>query len=119
MKEEQGQHEINLVLDEDRYNNLLEMCGKYKEQQARDITPNEYILMLIDSALGDKQEQIETEDYIYWENLYYFCYTNKLGIVVNHYSIIPESMTSNEGFELTSPFTSNKWDISFLSTYAS
>ena len=56
MKEEKGQHEINLVLDEDRYNNLLEMCGKYKEQQARDITPNEYILMLIDSALGDKQE---------------------------------------------------------------
>jgi hypothetical protein len=54
MKEEKRQYEINLILEEDRYNSLLEICKKYKEQQDRDITPKEYILMLIDSALGNK-----------------------------------------------------------------
>jgi hypothetical protein len=54
MKEEAGQYEILLVLEEDRYNNLLEICRKYKEQQGKDITPKEYILMLVDSALGNK-----------------------------------------------------------------
>jgi hypothetical protein len=33
MKEEKGQYEILLVLEEDRYNNLLEICRKYEEQQ--------------------------------------------------------------------------------------
>ncbi|MDP9287405.1 MAG: hypothetical protein M3P08_04325 [Thermoproteota archaeon] len=54
MKEEKEQYENLLVLEEDRYNNLLEICRKYKEQQGKDITPKEYILMLIDSALGNK-----------------------------------------------------------------
>jgi hypothetical protein len=54
MKEEKGQYEILLVLEEDRYNNLLEICRRYKEQQGKDITPKEYILMLTDSALGNK-----------------------------------------------------------------
>jgi hypothetical protein len=54
MKEEKGKYEILLVLEEDRYNNLLEICRKYEEQQGKDITPKEYILMLIDSALGNK-----------------------------------------------------------------
>ena len=55
MKEEMGQYEILIVLEEDRYNNLLEICRKYEEQQGKDITPkNRYILMLIDSALGNK-----------------------------------------------------------------
>lgn len=48
------QYEIHLVLEEDRYNKLLEICRTYKEQQGKDITPKEYILMLIDSALGNK-----------------------------------------------------------------
>jgi hypothetical protein len=54
MKEEKRQYEINLILDEDRYNSLVEICKKYKEQQGSDITPKEYILMLIDSAIGNK-----------------------------------------------------------------
>lgn len=54
MKEEEGQYEIQLVLEEDRYNKLLEICRKYEEQQSKEITPKEYILMLIDSALGSQ-----------------------------------------------------------------
>jgi hypothetical protein len=54
MKEEEGQYEIHLVLEEDRYNKLLEICRKYEEQQGKEITPKEYILMLIDSALGNQ-----------------------------------------------------------------
>jgi hypothetical protein len=54
MKEEKKQYEINLILDEDRYNSLVEICKRYNEQQGSDITPKEYILMLIDSALGNK-----------------------------------------------------------------
>jgi hypothetical protein len=47
-------HEITLLLEKERYAGLLEICKKYKEQQGRDITPKEYVLMLIDSALGNK-----------------------------------------------------------------
>ncbi len=47
-------HEITLLLEKERYDGLLEICRKYKEQQGRDITPKEYVLMLIDSALGNK-----------------------------------------------------------------
>jgi hypothetical protein len=54
MKEEEGQYEIHLVPEEDRYNKLLEICRKYEEQQGKEITPKEYILMLIDSALGNQ-----------------------------------------------------------------
>jgi hypothetical protein len=54
MKGEDGMHEITLVLENERYNYILEICGKYKEQQGKEITPKEYILMLIDSALGNK-----------------------------------------------------------------
>ena len=48
---EEGRHEINLLLDKDRYDSLLEVCQKYKEQQGVSLTPKEYILMLIDSAV--------------------------------------------------------------------
>jgi hypothetical protein len=51
---EDGMHEITLLLEKERYDGLLEICRKYKEQQGRDITPKEYVLMLIDSALGNK-----------------------------------------------------------------
>ena len=51
---EKKQYEINLILDEDRYNSLVEICKRYNEQQGSDITPKEYILMLLDSALGNK-----------------------------------------------------------------
>ena len=47
-------YEINLLLEEERYNGLIEICSKYKEQQGIELTPKEYILMLIDSALGNK-----------------------------------------------------------------
>ena len=39
MKDEEGQYEIHLVLEEDRYNKLLEICRKYEEQQGKEITP--------------------------------------------------------------------------------
>ena len=48
---EEGRYEINLLLDKDRYDSLLEVCQKYKEQQGVNLTPKEYILMLIDSAV--------------------------------------------------------------------
>jgi len=54
MKEEERKYEINLILDEERYNSLVEICKRYNEQQGSDITPKEYILTLIDSALGNK-----------------------------------------------------------------
>jgi hypothetical protein len=47
----EDQYEISLVLDKERYNSLLEMCQKYKEQQHVELTPKEYILMLVDSAI--------------------------------------------------------------------
>ena len=53
-KGEGGLYEINLLLEEERYNGLIEICRKYKEQQGIGLTPKEYILMLIDSALGNK-----------------------------------------------------------------
>lgn len=48
---EEARYEINLLLDKDRYDSLLEVCQKYKEQQGVNLTPKEYILMLIDSAV--------------------------------------------------------------------
>jgi hypothetical protein len=49
--EDDKQYEINLLLDKDRYHNLLEICQKYEEQHGMKITPKEYILILIDSAI--------------------------------------------------------------------
>ena len=49
--ENKDKYEVNLVLDKDRYNALLDICVKYREQQGADLTPKEYILMLIDSAI--------------------------------------------------------------------
>ena len=51
--EEKKHHEIKLVLEEDRYNKLLEICRRYKDQHGKDITPRKYILMLIDSAIDN------------------------------------------------------------------
>jgi hypothetical protein len=51
--EEKKHHELKLVLEEDRYNKLLEICRRYKDQHGKDITPREYILMLIDSAIDN------------------------------------------------------------------
>ena len=48
---EQNQHEIKLMLDDDRYNNLLDLCKKYRTQHSTNLTPTEYILILIDSAI--------------------------------------------------------------------
>jgi hypothetical protein len=48
------QHQIDIILDEDRYRRILEICSNYKEKQGMEITPKEYILMLIDSAIGNK-----------------------------------------------------------------
>ncbi len=49
--EDKDKYEINLVLDKDRYHAILDICAKYKEQQGAELTPKEYILMLIDSAI--------------------------------------------------------------------
>lgn len=54
MRGEDEMHEVTLLLEKERYNGLVEMCRKYREQQGKEITPKEYILMLIDSALGNK-----------------------------------------------------------------
>jgi hypothetical protein len=51
-KPDQKQHEIKLVLDETRYNNLLDLCKRYNSQQSTNLTPKEYILILVDSAIG-------------------------------------------------------------------
>ena len=45
------QVKIDIVLDRGRYNNLVDVCKKYKEQHGIELTPREYILMLIDSAI--------------------------------------------------------------------
>ncbi|MGA7369403.1 MAG: hypothetical protein WBX01_09750 [Nitrososphaeraceae archaeon] len=33
---------------------ILEICSNYKAKQGMEITPKEYILMLIDSAIGNE-----------------------------------------------------------------
>ncbi|MFY9564754.1 MAG: hypothetical protein WB053_12330 [Nitrososphaeraceae archaeon] len=47
-----NQVEINIVLDKTRYKNIVEICRKYKEQHGTELTPKEYVLMLIDSAIS-------------------------------------------------------------------
>jgi hypothetical protein len=42
-------------LDEIRYKNLQDLCNKYASQQGTLLTPKEYILMLIDSAVSSIQ----------------------------------------------------------------
>jgi hypothetical protein len=51
-KKDEQQHRIDITLDEDRYQGILEICSNYKAKQGKVITPKEYILMLIDSAIG-------------------------------------------------------------------
>jgi hypothetical protein len=51
-KKDEQQHRIDITLDEDRYQGILEICSNYKAKQGKEITPKEYILMLIDSAIG-------------------------------------------------------------------
>jgi hypothetical protein len=51
-KEEEEQYEINLVLDQKRYNNLLDLCKKYADDHNVNLTPKEYIFSLIDSAIA-------------------------------------------------------------------
>jgi hypothetical protein len=54
-KTEKKEHKIDIILDEIRYNNLLDLCNKYMIQQGTVLTPKEYILMLIDSAISGVQ----------------------------------------------------------------
>jgi hypothetical protein len=49
------ERKIDLVLDEDRYKNILDLCDKYNAQHQKNLTPKEYVLMLIDSAIGSAQ----------------------------------------------------------------
>jgi hypothetical protein len=44
---------IDIVLDRSRYDTLVSVCKKYKEQHGVELTPREYILMLIDSTISD------------------------------------------------------------------
>lgn len=53
-KKDEHQRQINIILDEDRYQEILKICSNYKAKQGMEITPKEYILMLIDSAIGNK-----------------------------------------------------------------
>ena len=53
-KKDEHLHRIDITLDEDRYQEILEMCNNYKAKQGMEITPKEYILMLIDSAIGNE-----------------------------------------------------------------
>jgi hypothetical protein len=53
-KKDEHLHRIDLTLDEDRYQEILEICNNYKAKQGMEITPKEYILMLIDSAIGNE-----------------------------------------------------------------
>jgi hypothetical protein len=53
-KNDEHHHRIDIILDEDRYQEILKICSNYKANQGKEITPKEYILMLIDSAVGNE-----------------------------------------------------------------
>jgi hypothetical protein len=53
-KKDEHQHRIDITLDEDRYQEILKICNNYKANEGMEINPKEYILMLIDSAIGNK-----------------------------------------------------------------
>jgi hypothetical protein len=53
-KKDEHQHPIDIILDEDRYQEILEICSNYKDKAGMEITPKEYILMLIDSVIGNE-----------------------------------------------------------------
>jgi hypothetical protein len=50
-EKEKEQYEINLVLDQKRYNNLLDLCKKYAADHSVNLTPKDYIFFLLDSAI--------------------------------------------------------------------
>ena len=53
--EDKQQYQIDITLDHDRYQSILEIleiCNNYSAKQGKKITPKEYILILIDSAIG-------------------------------------------------------------------
>jgi vacuolar-type H+-ATPase subunit C/Vma6 len=52
---EKNEHKIDITLDEFRYNSLLDLCNKYTSEKGKGITPKEYILMLVDSAISSIQ----------------------------------------------------------------
>ena len=54
-KIESNEHVIDITLDAVRYKNLQDLCNKYASQQGTLLTPKEYILMLIDSAISNVQ----------------------------------------------------------------
>lgn len=54
-RDEKNEHKFDITLDEFRYNNLLDLCNKYTSEKGKDITPKEYILMLIDSSISSIQ----------------------------------------------------------------
>ncbi len=39
------------LIGTERFDNLLELCKRYKTEHHKDLTPYEYLLMLIDSAI--------------------------------------------------------------------
>ena len=53
-KKDEHKYRIDITSDGDRYHEILEMCNNYKAQQGMEITPKEYVLMLIDSAIRNK-----------------------------------------------------------------
>jgi len=53
-KKDEHLRRIDITLDEDRYQEILEICNNYKAKQGMELTPKEYILMLIDSAIGNE-----------------------------------------------------------------
>lgn len=55
-EKDRQQHHIDIVLDNERYQNVLEICNTYNAQQSKEITPKEYILILIDTVIGKKSK---------------------------------------------------------------
>jgi hypothetical protein len=52
VNDDNDQVEIDIVLDKTRYRNLVGYVKKYKEQHGTELTPKEYVLILIDSAIS-------------------------------------------------------------------
>ena len=46
------QYQIVITLDQDRYQGIVEICSNNNTKQSKNITPKEYTLILIDSAIG-------------------------------------------------------------------
>ena len=85
------QYKIDLVLDEDHYKDLLDKCKKYKEHHGTEITPKEYILMLLQLAVdqslfsygGKDIDKRIKKSFIPSSNLYFRGATKNISLMHN------------------------------------